>query len=265
MDQTALFAGLAQIARQAGAAIMDIYSRPIAVTTKDDASPLTEADLASDAVIARGLAALTPAIPVISEEAVAQGQIPDISGGRFWLVDPLDGTKEFIRRNGEFTVNIGLIDQGVPTFGALYVPAQDRLFLAAPGLALLEEAGQPARPIHCRVPPSEGVTLLSSRSHRNPDQFDAYIQSLNVTVAGTAFAGSALKFALIAAGEADLYPRFGPTSEWDTAAGHALLLAAGGSLTLTDGGVFAYGKPKFLNPGFIARGRIMAYPPTPQG
>jgi 3'(2'), 5'-bisphosphate nucleotidase len=240
------------LARDAGHAILDVYESDFAVTRKDDDSPVTEADLRAETIILAGLRQLAPKIPIVSEEAMAAGARVDVSGGRFWLVDPLDGTKEFVKRNGEFTVNIGLIWDGVPRLGVLYAPVIDRLFAGSPAGATLEEKGEPPRPITCRPTPENGLIVLSSRSHRNPAQFDTFIHPFPVSE--IRHSGSSLKFALIAAGEADLYPRFGRTMEWDTAAGHALLNAAGGCLTQPDGTPLAYGKPEFSNPPVVAWG-----------
>ncbi|WP_405054309.1 3'(2'),5'-bisphosphate nucleotidase CysQ [Telmatospirillum sp.] len=256
-DLAQLLPALRSLVREAGAATLDIYAHDFVVSHKDDASPVTEADLRSERIILDGLARLTPDIPVVSEEAMAVGATVDVSGNRFWLVDPLDGTKEFVKKNGEFTVNIGLIWDGQPQAGVLYAPVLNRLFSAAAGQAWVEDDGKPPRPIRCRPEPREGLCVLSSRSHRDPERFDAFIRPFQV--ASIRHSGSSLKFAVIAAGEADLYPRFGPTMEWDTAAGHAILAAAGGCLTLPDGSPLRYGKPDFLNSSVVAWGR-----PQPQ-
>jgi 3'(2'), 5'-bisphosphate nucleotidase len=252
MDFAPLLDDLRQLARLAGAAVLDVYGQDFDVDRKADASPVTEADLRSERIILEGLARLTPSLPVVSEEAAAAGVRPDIGQGHFWLVDPLDGTKEFVKRNGEFTVNIGLVWDGAPRVGILFAPALARLFSAIPGQAWVEDGATAPRPIHCRLPPADGLVVLSSRSHRNPDRFDDFLRPFRV--AATRHTGSSLKFAEIAAGEADLYPRFGPTMEWDTAAGHAILLAAGGSLSTLDEQPLRYGKPGFINPEFIAQG-----------
>lgn len=259
-DYAALLPGLRTIARKAGAAIMDIYAQPFEVLSKDDNSPVTAADLAAEAIILEGLKQLTPDIPVVSEEAAAEGKSFDVSGGRFWLVDPLDGTKEFVARNGEFTVNIGLIENGQPVAGVLFAPVLDRLFLAAPGIATVEDQGAAPRDIRVREVPAEGMLVLSSRSHRDAPTFDDYMQHFKV--AEIRRSGSSLKFALVGAGEADIYPRFGRTMEWDTAAGHAILLAAGGCMTLPDGSPLLYGKPGFENPSVIAWGSAQPRPPA---
>ncbi len=256
IDLHAMLPALKSLARDAGRAILDVYRGDFAVTRKDDASPVTEADLRAEAIILAGLGKIAPDIPVVSEEAMSAGAEVDVSGGRFWLVDPLDGTKEFVKRNGEFTVNIGLIWEGRPRLGVLYAPVLDRLFAATPEGATLEENGEPPRRIACRRTPGRGLTVLSSRSHRDPAQFDSFVQPFHV--AEIRHSGSSLKFALIAAGEADLYPRFGRTMEWDTAAAHAILDAAGGCLSLPDGRPLTYGKPGFANPSVVAWGT-----PTP--
>lgn len=247
---------LRQLVLDAGHRILEIYDEPLEVRQKDDSSPVTEADEEGERIILAGLAPLTPDIPVVAEESAAAGQIPDVSGGTFWLVDPLDGTKEFISRNGEFTVNIALIHDGRPVLGVVYAPAVGRLFIGLDGRAFAEtkpEGGDwgPAKPISVRQPPAEGLTVVASRSHRDA-QTEAFIETIDV--AEIKSAGSSLKLCLVAAGEADIYPRFGPTMEWDIAAGHAVLAAAGGTLLTSDGEPFAYAKPEFRNPGFIAYG-----------
>ena len=252
-DLASLLPPLRALARQAGAAILDVYGSDFAVTAKEDRSPVTEADLRSEHILVAGLRTLTPDIPVVSEEAAAEGVVVDVSGGRFWLVDPLDGTREFVKRNGEFTVNIGLVAEGRPQLGVLFAPVPDRLFAAVPGQATVEDGGAPPRPISCRPWPAEGIVVLGSRSHRDSGEFDGFIAGFRV--AEVRRSGSALKYGLVAAGEADLYPRFGRTMEWDTAAGHAIVAAAGGCLTLPDGRPLAYGKPGFGNPHFIARSK----------
>lgn len=249
---SALLPPLRALARKAGRAILDVYEGDFQVRKKDDSSPVTEADINSERIIIAALAGLTPSIPVVSEEAMAAGHTVDVSGGSFWLVDPLDGTKEFVKRNGEFTVNIGLILDGAPSIGIIFAPVQDRLFSAAPGGAFVEDGGTPPRPIRCRAIPEDGVTVLSSRSHRSPDVFENFVRDFRI--GERRHIGSSLKMALIAAGEADLYPRFGRTMEWDTAAGHAILAAAGGCLTRPDATPLAYGKPGFENPSFVAWG-----------
>jgi 3'(2'), 5'-bisphosphate nucleotidase len=261
MNLPALLPPLRQLVRQAGSAIMTVYASDFAVQAKDDASPVTAADLEAERIIVAGLRALTPDIPVISEEAASLSPPEAVGSGPFWLVDPLDGTKEFVKRNGEFTVNIGLVIDGLPRVGVLYAPAIDRLFAACPGEATSEGPDRTPRPLGCRRPPAGGLVVLSSRSHRDPQRFDDFVN--HYTVAEVRQSGSSLKFALIAAGEADLYPRFGPTMEWDTAAGHAILAAAGGCVTLPDGTPLSYGKPGYRNPSVVAWGTAEAHlPPT---
>jgi len=251
-DLASLLPPLRDLARKAGAAILEVYNSDFSVVSKDDASPVTEADIRAEAIILEGLRQLTPHIPVVSEEAAAEGKSFDVSGGRFWLVDPLDGTKEFVARNGEFTVNIGLIDQGKPVMGVLFAPVLDRMFSAIPGQAFVEDQGEAPRPVAVRTPPADGLLVLSSRSHRDASTFDSFVA--HFTVAEVKKSGSSLKFALVGVGEADLYPRFGRTMEWDTAAGHAILLAGGGDMTLPDGQPLTYGKPGFENPHVVAWG-----------
>lgn len=249
-----LLAETAAIARRAGEVIMEIYEREIEVRTKADLSPVTAADEASENLILPALYDLTPGIPVVAEEAVAAGQVPDISGGRFWLVDPLDGTKEFISRNGEFTVNIALIEDGCPVLGVVHGPAIERTYTGSPGAgAACRDGGAAARPISARPVPAEDVVVVSSRSHGEGAELDAYLGTLKI--ASWRKAGSALKFCLLGAGEADIYPRFSRTMEWDTGAGHAVLVAAGGSIETADGKPLLYGKRGFENPHFIAFGR----------
>ncbi len=252
----ALLPELRAIARRAGAAILDVYAHDFAVTAKDDKSPVTEADVRSERIILDGLAALTPDIPVIAEEETAAGRVPS-HRERFWLVDPLDGTKEFVKRNGQFTVNIGLIENGRPALGVLYAPALDKLYAAADGQATLEEGGG-LRPIRCRRPSPAGLVVLGSASHRDSGTFEQFVARF--PVAEIRRSGSALKYGLLAEGDADLYPRFGRMMEWDTAAGHAILDAAGGCLTLPDGAPLAYGKPGFVNPPVVAWGTPRPFP-----
>jgi 3'(2'), 5'-bisphosphate nucleotidase len=237
---------------QAGARILEIYGSDFAVDTKDDRSPVTAADQAAEDIILAELATLTPRFPVVAEESVAKGQIPDIGDGPFWLVDPLDGTREFISRNGEFTVNIALVADTRPVLGAVYAPVLGTLYTGAgPGRAFKQNQAEPRQPIHTRKPAADGLDVVASRSHRD-EATDAYLAEL--TVRNIVSAGSSLKFCLVAEGAADLYPRFGRTMEWDTAAGQAVLEAAGGTVETLDGHPFVYGKADFANPGFVARG-----------
>jgi 3'(2'), 5'-bisphosphate nucleotidase len=252
LSHNMLAAAVRDIVLRAGEEIMTIYRTPFEVRSKSDRSPVTEADEAAEQLIAAALTKLSPSFPVVGEEGVAQGHVPDVSSGTFWLVDPLDGTKEFVSRNGEFTVNVGLIENGRPTLGVVYAPAVDRLFWSeGPGHAFTQTNGRPV-PITARVKPADGYVVVASRSHSLPEE-DEYLKT--VPVKSVTSAGSSLKFCLVAAGEADLYPRFGNTNEWDTAAGHAILAAAGGKVVTRDGVELAYAKPNFKNPGFIAKGR----------
>jgi len=247
----ALLEAVIGIAREAGEVVNAVYAGDIAVRDKADASPVTEADERAESVIVPALQALTPDIPVVAEEAVAAGRCP-VVGERFWLVDPLDGTKEFISRNGEFTVNIALVEHGVPVLGVVLAPAIGRLFAGARGQGAFVEEGGVRRGIACRAVPAAGLTVVASRSHGDAAALDAFLAGR--TVASLKNAGSSLKLCLVAAGEADLYPRLGRTMEWDIAAGHAVLLAAGGSVRELSGAALGYGKPDFANPHFVAAG-----------
>lgn len=253
---------LADIAVAAGAAIMRIYAAPVEAERKADGSPLTAADLAAEEVIAAGLARDFPGIPVISEEAAPAAAGLGAQGETFLLVDPLDGTKEFLSRNGEFTVNIAIVAGGRPRAGVVYAPALGRLWLGAAGAgAEVAEVppqagtlgGAPRRPIRVRPRPATGLVAVASRSHLDQET-QAFLATL--PIADRRFRGSSLKFCLIAEGEADVYPRFGPTMEWDTAAGHAVLEAAGGRVTTPEGAPLLYGKAAagYRNGAFIAWG-----------
>ena len=257
MSDAELLESITNIARRAGEVILQVYATDFAVRGKDDASPVTQADEQAEALILESLAALAPGIPVVAEESAAAGRVPDLAslGGRFWLVDPLDGTKEFISRNGEFTVNIALVEDGVPTLGVVFAPAIGRLFAGAAGLGARVEDSEGRRPITCRAVPGEGLTVVASRSHGDAAALDAFLAGRKV--ASLASAGSSLKLCLVAAGEADLYPRLGRTMEWDIAAGHAVVLAAGGQVCRLDGTPLAYGKPGFDNPHFYATGSAL--------
>lgn len=254
-DRLEWLEALLPLARQAGDVILEIYAKDFAVRGKVDASPVTEADERAEELILAGLAGWTPDIPAVSEEAAAGDILPaHVAGaGRFWLVDPLDGTKEFIRRNGEFTVNIALVAENRPVLGVVLAPALGRLFAGGPGLGAFIEEGGVRSPLACRRPPREGLTVVGSRSHGDGAAMDALLAGRRV--AAVTAVGSSLKFCLLAAGEADFYPRLGPTMEWDTAAGHAVLLGAGGRMKTLEGGEFWYGKPNFRNAGFLASGR----------
>jgi 3'(2'), 5'-bisphosphate nucleotidase len=252
---------LAAIAHDAGRLILKHYAHGAEVRRKADESPVTAADGEAEALILARLAQLAPGVPVIAEEEVAAGRVPEL-GRRFFLVDPLDGTKEFLKRNDEFTVNIALIEAGKPICGVVLAPAKGRAFvgeapngafeIAAPGDGALDLRG--ARRIAARKAPAGGLVAIASRTHQDT-KIEEYLARF--PVAEVIAAGSSLKFALVAAGEADLYPRHGRTMEWDTAAGQAVLESAGGSVKTLDGAVLRYGKVEqgFANPYFIARGR----------
>ena len=252
---SALMQSLISLSVIAGKEIMAIYATDFSAKAKGDLTPVTEADEAAERIILSGLARLDGSIPVISEEAAAAGRIPEVAA-RFFLVDPLVGTKEFISKNGEFTVNIALVENSVPVAGVVYAPALKRIFWGEKGVGAAQgqiDAGlDPAwTRLSVRRSPADGVTVVASRSHRDSATED-YLKT--VKVKSLCSAGSSLKFCLIAAAEADLYPRFGRTMEWDTAAGHAVLLAAGGKVMTVEGPVLAYGKRArgYDNPGFIA-------------
>jgi 3'(2'), 5'-bisphosphate nucleotidase len=239
------------IAGAAGAVIMPFFRRDTEVRIKADASPVTAADEAADALITRALRELTPSIPVVSEESATrfEGKAPATT---FWLVDPLDGTRDFVGGRDEFTVNIALVDNGKPVLGVVSLPARGELYagVAGRGATVTDARGQ--RPIHCRRLPAAGAIVAVSRSHGDREADGALLAG--VPIEGEVQAGSALKFCLVACGTADVYPRAGRTMEWDTAAGQAVLAAAGGNVFDRSGRPLAYGKPGFENPSFVARG-----------
>jgi 3'(2'), 5'-bisphosphate nucleotidase len=253
-----LMTSLLNLAVEAGKAIMAVYSGEAETRWKDDATPVTAADLAAEKVILSGLKHLAPDISAISEESASlDGSASRL--GKFFLVDPLDGTKEFLSRNGEFTVNIALVENSLAVAGVIFAPAKARLFWGEPGLGAFESdlaadftIAQPAfRRLSVRPVPRQCLRVVASRSHRDAET-DEWLKSRDV--GELLCAGSSLKFCLLAAGEADIYPRFGRTMEWDTAAGHAILSAAGGKVLTLDRAPLTYGKPGFANPSFIASG-----------
>lgn len=259
----ALREGAIALARAAAAAILEVYDRGFDVETKADDSPLTAADLASHHCIVDGLAALTPEIPVLSEESFAEQAA---AGGaavgrhqwqRLWLVDPLDGTREFIKRNGEFTVNIALIEDGVATFGVVQAPVTGELWWGAQGVgAFKRDAAGTDTPLRVRSPAAAPLRVAASRSHRDA-RTEAFLERMaqETGEAQIIGVGSSLKFCRLAEGALDLYPRFGPTSEWDTAAAQAVLEAAGGAVLDPRGRPFRYNqRPGILNGDFIALG-----------
>ena len=246
--------GVIRIARQAAAAILSVYDSEFAVQHKDDRSPLTAADLAAHRCIVAGLAELTPDIPVLSEESSGADIATRRQWTRFWLVDPLDGTREFIKRNGEFTVNIALVDDGVSTWGVIQQPTTGMLWHGGAGIGAFRREGDVDVAIHARIPAGQPLRIAASRSHRD-ERTQAVIDALpGSEVIGC---GSSLKFCGIAEGGIDLYPRFGPTSEWDTAAGQAILEGAGGVVLDPLGRPFRYNqRDTLLNGDFMALGDV---------
>ena len=240
-----------------GEAAMRVYADPFEVTHKDDKTPVTEADLASERVIVAMLTASFPDIPIVSEETVPAAGFAS-PASRFWLVDPLDGTREFVARNGEFAVLIGLIEDGRPVLGVVHGPAIGVTYTAhGPGTAMRRREGGAFEPIRARTPASEGIVVVHSRSHENSRRLAEYFEGRAVIERQKC--GSALKFGVLAAGEADFYPRFGTTMEWDTAAGQAVLEAAGGHVFGLAGEPLGYGKPGLKNDGFLAWGAKPAW------
>lgn len=259
LDRDAIAEIFAEIALEAGVAVMAVYAAGSHARRKADGSPVTDADEAAEAIILQRLAARLPNFPVLAEEAASRGQ-NTVSQGTFILVDPVDGTREFLSRNGEFTVNIGLIADAAPVAGVVYAPALEQLWIggaaasacsAAPGAPLPALASR--RVIHTRTQPAPGLTALVSRSHADPAT-EAFLA--NLPIAARVQAGSSLKFCRVAEGQADVYPRFGPTMEWDTAAGDAVLRAAGGIVLDGARRPLRYGKAEaqFKNGPFVAWG-----------
>jgi 3'(2'), 5'-bisphosphate nucleotidase len=246
--ERALLEACAVAAREAGAEILKLVAAGFEVETKTDASPVTVCDRAAEAIILAALATAAPGVPVIAEEEVAEGRIP-AHGDTYFLVDPLDGTKEFVRGGDDYTVNIGLIVDGVPRLGVVYQPALDRLHLGLVGAGAWVEQDGARSPIATR-PLGAAREAVASKSHLNQATIDYLEQAIGAC--DYVSVGSSLKFCIVAEGRADIYPRLSPTSEWDTAAGHAVLLAAGGRVDGLDGGPLAYGKAAFLNRGFCA-------------
>lgn len=240
-----------------GEEVMRVYADPFEVTQKDDKTPVTAADLASERVIVDILTRAFPNIPIVSEETVPEAGFSS-PAARFWCVDPLDGTKEFVVRNGEFAVLVGLIEHGRPVLGVVHGPALGVTYVAhGPGTAMRRRDGGAFEPIRAREPSPDGIVVVHSRSHENSRRLAEYFQNRNVVERKQC--GSALKFGLLAAGQADLYPRFGTTMEWDTAAGQAVLEAAGGQVLALSGERLSYGKPGLKNDGFVAWGAKPAW------
>ncbi len=247
-----LLEGVDAMSRRAGEAILEIYDNVDGeVSYKADDSPLTAADLASHRILTAALAELTPEVPVLSEEGASMAYEERRGWHRFWLVDPLDGTKEFIKRNGEFTDNVALIEDGVPILGVVHAPTLERTYLAARGVGAWRRDGDERREIRAAGRGADELVVVASRSHAGPElrAFLAELPSHRL-----ASMGSSLKLCLVADGEADLYPRIGPTMEWDTGAAHAVVRAAGGRVIDTEGNELAYNKENLLNPYFLVLG-----------
>lgn len=248
---------LIPVAEAAGRAILDARARGFAVARKPDASPVTDADRAAEDIVLAAIAQLAPALPVVAEERMAEGGAPVFDGATFWLIDALDGTREFVKGGDDFTVNIGLVRDGAPVLGIVHAPARGATYVgvvdpaqARPARAEVRRGGETAA-VRARPRPAR-VVVAGSKSHATPALTAPFLAAYDV--AETIVIGSSLKFCLVAEGRADLYPRFGPTSEWDTAAGHAVLRAAGGRVHTFDGAELAYGKPDYRNGRFLAEG-----------
>ncbi len=248
-----LAAEVSVIARRAGALILDIYRQDFEVETKDDQSPLTQADLASHELIKAKLSVLTPDIPQLSEESESIPFSTRRGWREYWLIDPLDGTKEFVNRNGEFTVNIALIREHEPVLGVVYVPVQDLTYAGQKnGGATCCSGLEEPRKIQVRRPHATPLVVVGSRSHANPE-LTGYLQTMGEHTLLSM--GSSLKFCVVAEGKADFYPRLGLTSEWDTAAAHAVVAAAGGEVCMLNGEPLRYNcKDSILNPKFVVVG-----------
>lgn len=248
---------LISIAHRAGEAIMQVYAGEIAIQRKDDNSPLTMADMAAHHIIESGLNKLTPELPVLSEESAAISYDMRCKWRRYWLVDPLDGTREFIKRNDEFTVNIALIDNGKPVIGVVYAPAKSLLYYASQNMGAFKQTGNQGKvAIKARALDPASLTVASSRSHSDV-RVKSFLARVTAKLSEPKLIsmGSSLKICLVAEGQADVYPRLGPTSEWDTAAAQCILEQAGGQLVGTDGKPFVYNaKSSLLNAEFFARG-----------
>ncbi len=252
MDDERLLALAAELAGRAGAEIRTIRARGFEVERKADRSVVTEADRAAEAIILAGLRAAWPECPVIAEEEAAAGIVAE-AAPTFWLVDPLDGTKEFTGGGNDFAVNIGLVRHGKPVLGVVGVPATGEIFGGIIGSGAWRQARSGERaPVTARLPPPEGLTVVASRHHGDQARLDAFLAGR--AVARTAHFGSSLKFCRLAEGQADLYPRFGRTMEWDTCAPQAVLEAAGGSVLTMEGQPLGYGKPGWDNPWFVCWG-----------
>ncbi len=246
------------IAHRAGEEILDVYQNGSTVTHKADSSPLTEADLRAHQVIVQALGLLTPEIPVLSEESAEIAYEMRSAWTRYWLVDPLDGTKEFIKRNGEFTVNIALIEQGRPVLGVVHTPVTGVCYYAAEGIgAFVQQGGEPAKKIRCVAPQAgQSIKVVASRSHADERTTALLARIANYECISM---GSSLKLCLVAEGVAHFYPRLGPTMEWDTAAAHAVVNGAGGTVHDAQGAELHYNKANLLNPEFFVHARNDQY------
>ena len=251
MDDSALIALATALAERAGADIRTIRDRGFQVERKADHSVVTEADRAAEAIILAGLRAALPGCSVVAEEEAAGGVVTAATA-EFWLVDPLDGTREFTSGGDDFAVNIGLVRNGRPVLGVVGVPATGEVFGGIVGQGAWRLKDGHRFPISVRPVPEEGLTVVASRHHGDQVRLDAFLAGR--TVARVVNFGSSLKFCRVAEGRADLYPRFGRTMEWDTCAPHAVLLAAGGSVETLDGRPLGYGKPGWDNPHFVCWG-----------
>ncbi|MGH7118366.1 MAG: 3'(2'),5'-bisphosphate nucleotidase CysQ [Acetobacteraceae bacterium] len=252
-DTRALLLLAVRLARRAAAAIMAVREQGFTVARKSDASPVTAADRAAEALIVAGLRQATPDIPVVAEEEVAEGRTTE-AGPQFWLVDPLDGTREFAAGRDEFAVNVGLVRNACPLLGAVALPASGAVYAAIVGVgAWRQNANGREKPISARMPPAAGLAVMASRHYADDPKLAAYLKGR--PVASLINVGSAMKFCTLAEGTADLYPRLGRTMEWDTAAPQAVLEAAGGSVCTLEGAPLRYGKPGWENPPFICTGK----------
>jgi 3'(2'), 5'-bisphosphate nucleotidase len=254
MDDDALLSLATRLADQAAAAINAVRAAGFAIERKSDHSPVTEADHIAEALIVEGLRAAAPHIPVIAEEEIEAGTAPIDPGERFWLVDPLDGTREFAAGRDNFAVNIGLVEHGRAVLGAVAIPATGEVFWGRVGSGAWKRDAAGARPITVRSPPAAGIIVMGSHHYQDDPRMDRFLEGRHV--ARIVNIGSAEKFCRVAEGSADLYPRFGRTMEWDTAAPHAVLEAAGGTLRLLEGGgPLLYRKAGWANPSFVCEGR----------
>ncbi len=256
MKDIALLELAFDLAARAGETILAVRARGFDTQIKADASPVTEADQQAELLIVRGLRAATPDLPVVAEEEIAAGHVPE-QADSFWCVDPLDGTREFAAGRDDFAVCIGLVRAGAPVLGVVGAPARGVVYGGIVGQGAVKRSAAGEQPIAARRPPAEGIAVVASRLHGKDPAMAPFLARWHV--ASTVNIGSALKFCLLAEGKADLYPRFGTTMEWDTSGPQALLEAAGGSVRVVEGdAVLRYGKPGWVNPHFYAAGRMTA-------